>query len=262
MTISDDQVLNTEVECIKVNQKAHPKTANKSKKKPNKFQVLIEQFQTASIELHGPILHRRAHSAQLHKVLQDASFTATQLCPINTLNRVDHIQVLRLLYDIREMPTFPYSIPKKIKEKFEEKVVLVPDVEHPLLKENNFGATSMNGELLSSECPIGIAADDCNDFILHLRCTHCKYKWVHSIIFKFDSGFGTGYNIGNRDDVFTVLDDAVNLVNHIYDCSNLLRDVGYVPNPVPVCFNALVYCLLDQDQDAIFVLSICNLCNL
>ena len=57
------------------------------------------------------------------------------------------------------MPTFPYSVPKKIEEKFEEKVVLVPDTEHPLFKENNFGPASMNGELLSSQGLIGIAAD-------------------------------------------------------------------------------------------------------
>ena len=86
---------------------------------------------------------------------------------------------------------------------------------------------------------------------------HYKYKWVHSIIFGSNyhllfsnSSFGTvSIDNGNRDDVFHVWDDADNLVDHIFDLSNLLCDVGYVPNPDPVCFHAPVYYLLNQNQD-------------
>ena len=210
--------------------------------------------------------------------------------------------------DIREMPTFHHFVTKMVEEKVKEKIVLIPDAEHPLFEENNFGAASMNGELLSSQCLIGTTADeqvdtfqsiskfrfllfnilssscdsasggcsphltssirsysssllsicptfhypsfgiDCNRLILHLCHMHSKYKWVYSIIFKstfhflfFDSDFGTGYiNNWNEDDIFHVWDDADVFVDHIYDCSNLLRDVGYVPNPFLVHFSAAV----------------------
>ena len=84
----------------------------------------------AAIELEGAILHQRTHSTQLHKVLKDVLFTATYFCLINTHNRVEYTQLLQLLHDIRNMPTFPHSIPKKI----EEKAVLMPHVEHPMFK--------------------------------------------------------------------------------------------------------------------------------
>ena len=71
---SDNEILNTEMTRIKMDQKAHAcnTKSNKYKKKRNKFYILLKQFQMASVELDGPILHRHAHSAQLCKVLQDA----------------------------------------------------------------------------------------------------------------------------------------------------------------------------------------------
>ena len=144
IAISEDAVLNTEVAHTKKDGNC-PGNKSKRGKKLNNFRALLLQFQAAAIQLDAPILHRHAHSAQLHKVLQDPSFTATYLCPINTFNRVDHTQVLCLMHDIRKIPTFPHSVTKKVEEKVEEKIVLIHDVEHPLFEENNFGAISMNG---------------------------------------------------------------------------------------------------------------------
>ena len=60
------------------------------------------------------------------------------------------------MHDIRDMLTFPHSIPNKV----EEKVVLIPDAGHPIFKENKFGAASMNRKFLSLQRPNGIASDE------------------------------------------------------------------------------------------------------
>ena len=76
------------------------------------------------------------------------------------------------MHDIRNIPTFPHSVPKKVEDEVEQKVVLIPDAEHPMFKENSFGATSMNGELLSLQCPNGIAVVeqvDAFQFIITFR---------------------------------------------------------------------------------------------
>ena len=73
------------------------------------------------------------------------------------------------MQNIHEMPTFPHSVSKKVEEKVEEKIVPIPDAEHPLFQENNFGATSVNGELLPSQCPIGTAADEQVDKFQSIR---------------------------------------------------------------------------------------------
>ena len=108
IAISDSAVLNTKVARINID-KNHSSNKNKKSKKLNKFHALLLHFQAGAIQLDAPILHRHAHSAQLCKVLQDPSFTVTHLCLINTLNHVDHTQVLHLMHDIRKNTWWSYS---------------------------------------------------------------------------------------------------------------------------------------------------------
>ena len=68
-------------------------------------------------------------------------------------------------------------------------------------------------------------------------------------LFSSASSFGSiSIDDGNRDDNFHVWDNANNMIDHTFDLSRLLRDVGYLPNTVPIHFHEPVY-LLNQKQD-------------
>ena len=256
--ISEDEVLNAKVACIKININ-RPKNKIMNGKKLNKLGILIVQFQVAANSLDAPILHRQVHSAQLCKVLQDPSFTATQLCPINKLTLVDYIQVLCIMHNLQEMPTFPHSVTKKVEEKVEEKIMMVHNAEDPLFEEDNFGTAGMNGESLPFLCPFGTATEQqvdicsshvspssgrssnspssipsqssslmhvsrtfcystigirCNRLIIYMRHWHSKYKWVHPDMLESN-----------------------NMIDHTFDLSRQLCNVGYLPKPVLICFH-------------------------
>ena len=96
----------------------------------------------------------------------------------------------------------------------------------------------------------------CNGLIIYVRRRHCKYKWVHSnmLELKFHSfssvpKFGSvSIDNGNRNGNLHVWDDANIMIDHTFDINKRPRDVGFVPNPVPIHFHELVYSF-DQKLD-------------